>query len=75
MIPESIKGMKTAPINIGKDALVGVNAVVFPGITVGEGAIIGANSVVNKDVADWQIVYGAPARPVAKRPRVTVADL
>ncbi len=75
MIPEEFKGMKTAPIRVGKDALVGVNAVVFPGVTIGEGAIVGANSVVNRDVQDWQIVYGAPARPVATRPRVNVPDI
>src|SRR3989339_125937 len=35
MIPEHQKGMKTAPIKIGKDALIGVNAVVLPGVTIG----------------------------------------
>jgi acetyltransferase-like isoleucine patch superfamily enzyme len=74
MIPESEKGMKSAPIVIGKDALIGVNAVILPGVTIGEGAIVGANSMVNKDVGDWEIVYGTPARVVAKRPRVTVDD-
>lgn len=75
MIPEYQKGMKSAPIKIGKDALVGVNAVVLPGVTIGEGAIIGANSFVNKDVGDWNIVFGTPARFVAKRPKVTVEDI
>ncbi len=74
MIPESQKGMKSAPIVVGKDALIGVNAVIFPGVTIGEGAIVGANSTVNKDVGDWEIVYGSPARVVARRPKVTVED-
>ena len=75
MIPEYQKGMKTAPIKIHKDALIGVNAVVLPGVTIGEGAIVGANSLVNKDVKDWDIVFGTPARPVAKRPKVNVEDI
>lgn len=75
MIPEHQKGMKTAPIKISKDAVIGVNAVILPGVTIGEGAIVGANSMVNKDVGDWEIVFGTPAKPVAKRPKVTVEDI
>jgi acetyltransferase-like isoleucine patch superfamily enzyme len=75
MIPERQKGMKTAPVEIRKDALVGVNAVILPGVTIGQGAVVGANSMVNRDVGDWEIVFGTPARRVAMRPRVTVTDL
>ena len=75
MIPEHQKGIKSAPIKIGKDALVGVNAVILPGVTIGEGAIVGANAMVNKNVEDWDIVFGTPAKVVAKRPKVTVEDL
>ena len=75
MIPERQKGMKTAPIEIRKDALIGVNAVILPGVTIGQGAVVGANSMVNRDVKDWEIVFGTPARRMATRPRVTVTDL
>lgn len=75
MIPEEQKGMRSAPIVIEKDALIGINAVIFPGVTIGEGAIVGANAVVNRNVAAWDIVYGAPAKRVAVRPKVTVNDI
>lgn len=75
MIPEFQKGMKTAPIRVLKDAVVGVNALVLPGVTIGQGAIVGANSMVNRDVGDWEIVFGTPAKFVARRPKVTVEDL
>ncbi|MEK7855881.1 MAG: acyltransferase [Acidobacteriota bacterium] len=75
MIPEDQKGMRSAPIVIGKDALIGINAVVLPGVMIGEGAIVGANSMVNRDVKDWEIVFGSPAKRVAMRPRVTVRDV
>lgn len=75
MIPEYQKGMKTAPITISKDALIGINAVILPGVTIGVGAIVGANSMVNKDVKDWEIVFGTPAKPIGKRPKVTVEDI
>ena len=75
MVPEAQKGMRSAPIRIGKDALVGVHAVVLPGVTIGEGAIVGANALVNRDVGDWDIVFGSPAKVVAKRPKVTEEDI
>lgn len=46
-----------------KDAVwIGANVVITPGVTVGENAIIGANSVVTKDVPDYGIVGGVPAK-------------
>ena len=56
-----------AKVVIRDYALVGVRAIVLPGVTVGEGAIIGANSVVTRDVPDWTIVAGSPARVVKPR--------
>jgi galactoside O-acetyltransferase len=75
MIPEMMKGMKTSPIRICKDVVVGINSVVLPGVTIGEGAIVGANSMVNKDVPSWHIVLGNPAKKMAVRPKVTVEDI
>ena len=74
MIPESQKGMKTAKVRIAKDAFLGVNAVILPGVTIGQGAIIGPNSVVTKNVGDWEIAFGSPAKVVGRRPKVTVED-
>ena len=50
------------PVRIGAWADIGVNAVILPGVTVGKGAIIGAGAVVNKDVADFAVVAGVPAK-------------
>ena len=57
-------------VKIEKDAFVGTNAVVHPGITIGEGAIIGSNSLVLKDVEPWTINVGSPCKVIGKRPRV-----
>lgn len=54
---------------IGKNAFVGVNAVVMPGVMVGEGAVIGAGAVVTKDVPDFEIWAGVPARRIGGRAR------
>jgi len=55
---------KVVPTLIKKGASIGSNATILCGVTIGEGAIVGAGSVVTKDVPDWHIVAGVPARIV-----------
>lgn len=52
---------------IGNDVWIGHNAVLMDGITVGNGAIIAAGAVVTKDVPDYAIVGGVPARIIKYR--------
>ena len=54
-------------ISIGHDTWIGHGAVIMPGVTVGNGAIIGSNAVVTKDVADFAIAVGVPARTIKQR--------
>lgn len=54
-------------ISIGHDTWIGHGAVIMPGITIGNGAIIGSNAVVTKDVADFAIAVGVPARTIKQR--------
>jgi dTDP-4-amino-4,6-dideoxy-D-glucose acyltransferase len=77
MIPEAMKGMITAPVRLGRDAVVGTGAVLLPGVTLGEGAIVGANSLVpaNTTVPPWTIYAGVPAKLAGLRERVTVPDV
>jgi UDP-2-acetamido-3-amino-2,3-dideoxy-glucuronate N-acetyltransferase len=45
-------------------ASVGSNATILCGITIGKGALVGAGAVVTKDVPDYAIVAGVPAKVV-----------
>ena len=58
---------ESTPISIGHDTWIGHGAVIMPGVTIGNGAIIGSNAVVTKDVADFAIAVGVPARTIRQR--------
>jgi acetyltransferase-like isoleucine patch superfamily enzyme len=49
---------------VKRAASIGSNATIICGVTIGEGALVGAGAVVTKDVADYAIVAGVPARVV-----------
>ncbi|MBC7388459.1 MAG: CatB-related O-acetyltransferase [Opitutaceae bacterium] len=53
--------------NIGNDVWIGVDSIIRRGVTIGNGAIIGANSFVNKNVPDFAIVAGSPAKLIRYR--------
>jgi acetyltransferase-like isoleucine patch superfamily enzyme len=54
-------------IKVGYGAWIGARAVIMDGVTIGRDAIVATNAVVNKDVPDYAIVAGVPARLVRTR--------
>lgn len=52
---------------IGNDVYIGHDAFIMPGVTIGNGVIIGARSVVTKDVPNYAIVAGTPAKIIRYR--------
>lgn len=54
--------LEAAPILIKRNAWIGANAVILPGITVGENAVVAGGAVVTKNVPANTVVGGNPAR-------------
>jgi sugar O-acyltransferase (sialic acid O-acetyltransferase NeuD family) len=52
----------TGGVTVGAVASIGAGAVILPGITIGRRSIIGAGAVVTRNVADFAVVVGNPAR-------------
>ncbi|MGK2876968.1 MAG: CatB-related O-acetyltransferase [Solirubrobacterales bacterium] len=60
--------VERSPIEIGDDSWIGANVTILPRCTrVGIGAVIGAGAVVTRDVLDFEIVAGNPARSLGFR--------
>ncbi len=59
--------LTATPIEIRDAAWVCAKAFVGPGVTIGRGAVVGACGVAVKDVVDWHIVAGNPARTIGRR--------
>lgn len=56
------KGGKWIPTRVKEGASIGANATLLCGLTVGRWSFVGAGAVVTRDVPDYAIVVGAPAR-------------
>ncbi len=65
-IPPTQREYRTAPISIGKNTWIGESSMIMSGVTIGEGCVIGAHSIVNKDIPDYCIAVGSPAKVIKK---------
>jgi ABC-type polysaccharide/polyol phosphate transport system ATPase subunit/acetyltransferase-like isoleucine patch superfamily enzyme len=54
-------------IIIGNDVWFGYSAIIMPGVKIGDGAVIGAGSIVTKNVDDYEVVAGNPAKHIRYR--------
>lgn len=67
--PDSIpaeRALFSKPVVIKDNVWLGEFVSVLPGVTIGKGTIVGANSVVSKNLPDYVIAVGTPAKPIKK---------
>jgi maltose O-acetyltransferase len=60
-------GAVSAPVSIGDYVFIGPRAIILPGVNVGKGAIVAAGAVVTKDVPEYAMVGGVPAKVISER--------
>jgi acetyltransferase-like isoleucine patch superfamily enzyme len=60
------QGVTTKQVVIKDDVWIGANAVILPGVTIGRHSVVAAGAVVTKDVPDYTIVGGVPAKTMRR---------
>jgi len=59
---DATEGVEIAQIEIGDGVWIGAGAIILPGVHIGDGSIIGAGSVVTRDVPEFSVAVGVPAK-------------
>ncbi|MCS3767089.1 acetyltransferase-like isoleucine patch superfamily enzyme [Aeromonas hydrophila] len=57
---------KRYDVSIGDYTMIGIGAHISPGVTIGKGCVIGAHAVVTKDIPDYCVCAGIPARIIKR---------
>jgi len=59
---DQVKG----PVRLKRGCWIGTGAVILPGVTIGRNAVVGPNTVLHKDVPDYGMAFGNPAKVVTR---------
>lgn len=54
-------------VSVGHNTWIGDQVIILPGVNIGNGCVIGAGSVVTKDIEDYSVACGCPARTIKRR--------
>ena len=57
----------TKPVVIGDYTFIGPRSIILPGVKIGKGAVVAAQAVVTKDIPDYAVVGGIPAKYIRER--------
>jgi len=74
-VPNRWAGLKdwavvtSSPVKIGNDVWIGPHVIVLKGVQIGDGAVISAGSVVAKDIPDYCLAAGVPAKVIRELER------
>lgn len=67
MHPEGTTHVTGGKVTIGQYVQLGAHCLVFPNVTIHEGSVVGALSLVTKDIPEWSIYVGIPAKKLRDR--------
>lgn len=65
-LPISRQSQPERAVSIGDGSWLGHGSIVLPGVTIGRHVAVGANSVVTRDIPDFCVAVGAPARVIRR---------
>lgn len=63
----AVESVIVAPVTIEDYVFIGPRAIILPGVTIHKGAVVAAGAVVTKDVSEFTIVGGVPAKEIGQR--------
>lgn len=66
-IPPKYTNVKKGRVVLQEYVIIGAASVILPGIKIGKGAAVGAMSLVTKNLPEWKICMGIPARAIMDR--------
>jgi acetyltransferase-like isoleucine patch superfamily enzyme len=66
-VPIHKQGLRGAPVLIGAGSWIGRGVMITSGVAIGKGCVVGANAVVTKDLPDWSVAVGVPAKVIRSR--------
>ncbi len=66
-VPEKFKKVTEGEVHLGRHVIIGTNTTILPNVSIGIGCSVGANSLINKNLDDWGIYFGSPAKKIRER--------
>jgi acetyltransferase-like isoleucine patch superfamily enzyme len=64
----------SAPIKIGNDVWIGPQVIVLKGVEIGDGVVVAAGSVVTKNIPEYCLAAGVPAKVIKRLPDARSSD-
>jgi galactoside O-acetyltransferase len=74
-VPEEFKKVKRGKVVLGEHVIVGCGSIIMPGVTLARGVSIGALSFVSRDVPEYSVVSGNPARVLGTRNKQLLGEM
>lgn len=71
---QKIYPMRESSVVVKRGAYIGTGATILPGVIIGQMSVVGAGAVVTKDVPDYTVVAGVPARKIKRIRQINKSD-